>query len=254
MRNLPAMGLIMWDQLTDPYDHVELASNMAKIDQHDHTPGRGIQLTTQSFAPESITSAQLANNSITSAKIENGTIQVADLATSLQNKVATSRKSLKIDTEESRTNTAFGLLPTPDQVEVTLSENGILVVGYQATWQQSVESTARADIFLNGVQLQKAFPNENAVSAAGMGSAIAKWATLGTSSAGLVSQGAEGGGYPGDVATGQIIGGGNSFWGLCFIFAAPATYKVSIQFRSTPSGTVTVKKRKLWVEARSFAE
>jgi hypothetical protein len=49
------MGLEMWDQGGDAYNYVQLASNFAKLDEHDHTPGRGIQLTTESIANGSIT-------------------------------------------------------------------------------------------------------------------------------------------------------------------------------------------------------
>src|SRR4051812_26149246 len=44
-----------------------------------------------------------------------------------------------IATEESRTNVAYGKLPTPDQVSgVVLPPNGLIVVVYQALWKSSV--------------------------------------------------------------------------------------------------------------------
>jgi hypothetical protein len=42
--NTLKMALKVWDQLADPYNHTQLADNWSKIDQHDHTPGRGVQL------------------------------------------------------------------------------------------------------------------------------------------------------------------------------------------------------------------
>lgn len=54
-RTTSSMGLRLWDQLTDPYNNAQLADNFAKIDGHDHTPGRGVQITTQGIANESIT-------------------------------------------------------------------------------------------------------------------------------------------------------------------------------------------------------
>jgi hypothetical protein len=59
----------MWDQIQDPYDHTQAANNFAKLDAHDHTPGRGVQLTTQSIEGEAITTALLSSESITTAKL-----------------------------------------------------------------------------------------------------------------------------------------------------------------------------------------
>lgn len=64
------MGLAVWDLGTDGYDHTDLADNWTAVDTHDHSPGKGVQLSGDS----------LANNSITSAKIVDGTIATADLA------------------------------------------------------------------------------------------------------------------------------------------------------------------------------
>lgn len=58
------MGLRVWDQLLDDYDHDQLADNWAKIDNHDHTPGRGVLLTTESIANASITLPQMASGSL----------------------------------------------------------------------------------------------------------------------------------------------------------------------------------------------
>lgn len=85
------MGLRVWDQTSDLYDHDQLADNWYKVDLHDHTPGRGIQIPTEGIEDAAITSdklastlaidtAQIANNAVTSAKIADGTIAVGDLA------------------------------------------------------------------------------------------------------------------------------------------------------------------------------
>lgn len=58
------MGLRAWNQLLDDYDHDQLADNWAKIDMHDHTPGRGVLLTTESIANSSITLPQMASGSL----------------------------------------------------------------------------------------------------------------------------------------------------------------------------------------------
>ena len=40
----PNMSLSVWNSLTDPYDHAQLASNFIALDQHDHSVGKGTQI------------------------------------------------------------------------------------------------------------------------------------------------------------------------------------------------------------------
>jgi hypothetical protein len=54
------MALKVWDQLIDPYNHTELADNWAKVDAHDHTPGRGVQITSGAIADASIQTRHIA--------------------------------------------------------------------------------------------------------------------------------------------------------------------------------------------------
>ena len=56
----PKMVLKVWNLLTDPYDHDQLADNWAKVDQHDHTTNRGVQIPTEGIFDGAITSAKLA--------------------------------------------------------------------------------------------------------------------------------------------------------------------------------------------------
>ncbi len=56
----PKMSLSVWNQLTDPYDHAQLADNFSKIDFHDHTPGRGVLIPTEGIADGAVTVAKLA--------------------------------------------------------------------------------------------------------------------------------------------------------------------------------------------------
>lgn len=66
------MGLIKWTEGTDPYDHAQLASNFQRIDEHDHTQGKGARLKSASLENEAIGTAQLANLSVTDAKLAGG--------------------------------------------------------------------------------------------------------------------------------------------------------------------------------------
>lgn len=87
----PKMGLKVWNLLTDPYDHAQLADNWAKVDQHDHTEGKGAQIPTGGIADGAITASKidptalptlsLADNSVTTAKILNGAVTNAKLGT-----------------------------------------------------------------------------------------------------------------------------------------------------------------------------
>jgi hypothetical protein len=54
------MGLRIWNLLTDLYDHAQLADNWAKVDYHDHSPGKGVQIPTEGIADAAVTAAKLS--------------------------------------------------------------------------------------------------------------------------------------------------------------------------------------------------
>lgn len=151
---------------------------------------------------------------------------------------------------ESRTNVAFGTMPTPDQVTgIVLPTSGLIRVWYQAAWQESVASAASAAIFVGASQLQLAgagAPAAQSASVADSGTPAVN-RPLFTTPSGLSSGSPSSTNYTGDVTTGQVLGGGP-----VDIFAAAGTYTVSVQFKAS-SGSVTALNRKLWVQALSFA-
>lgn len=57
------MGLTVWDQLNDPYDHQELEANWVAIDDHDHTPGKGVSPLPLDAIPE-IDGTKIADDSL----------------------------------------------------------------------------------------------------------------------------------------------------------------------------------------------
>ncbi len=61
-----------------------------------------------------------------------------------------------ITTQESRENTAFGKMPTADEVTVVLPENGLIAVAFHGMWQQFGAGTAKAAIFIGANQLKSA--------------------------------------------------------------------------------------------------
>lgn len=58
-RTSPKIGLTVWTDLTDPYDHDQLADNWLKVDQHDHSEGRGVQVSTNGIFDGAITGEKL---------------------------------------------------------------------------------------------------------------------------------------------------------------------------------------------------
>lgn len=57
----PKMSLSVWNHQGDPYDHAQLADNWSKVDFHDHTPGRGVQIPTEGIADYAVTAIKLSS-------------------------------------------------------------------------------------------------------------------------------------------------------------------------------------------------
>src|SRR3954468_10702791 len=55
------MSLRIWNLLTDLYDHAQLADNWAKVDYHDHSPGKGVQIPTDGIADGAVTGSKVAS-------------------------------------------------------------------------------------------------------------------------------------------------------------------------------------------------
>lgn len=56
----PKMALNVWDHINDLYDHDQIANNWMKVDFHDHTPGRGVQIPTEGIFDGAITKEKLS--------------------------------------------------------------------------------------------------------------------------------------------------------------------------------------------------
>jgi hypothetical protein len=54
------MGLRIWNQLSDLYNHDQLADNWSKVDLHDHTPGRGIRIPAEGIGDEAIIGSKIS--------------------------------------------------------------------------------------------------------------------------------------------------------------------------------------------------
>lgn len=73
------MSLTAWDQNSDPYSHSQLSNNFIAIDNHDHTSGKGLPITTDAIDDGSITTAKLADNAISTIKIQDASVTPAKL-------------------------------------------------------------------------------------------------------------------------------------------------------------------------------
>lgn len=192
---------------------------------------------------------------ILGTQIKNGTITEAQLGEALKTTLAEragllSQKSI-IATEQAREKNTFGTLATPDEVTVTLPENGLIAIVFQAKWK-TTGNPSNAAIFLDSNQLKTAaFEKANPVVQTTAIKLINKWSPLATYGGGLISESVTTE-YLGDVTTGQVAGynpQNATEWGYggpCYVFAAAGTHKVSVQFAAS-SGKVTVSNRKLWV-------
>lgn len=65
----PNMGLTAWTSPTDPYNSTQLALNFKKVDDHDHSPGKGKGLSSNSLADGSVGTVKLADNAVEFAKL-----------------------------------------------------------------------------------------------------------------------------------------------------------------------------------------
>lgn len=182
-----------------------------------------------------------------------------------------------IATEESRTNVAYGLLTTPDRVSsIVLPTGGLLRILFIAEAKESVAGAGRAAIIVGDTLLRAASHAPHRVLDDTMEQeaslqdvdAANTYNILTTFPGGLVGGSS--------VVTGSTSGGAGDNprvvatvsasadpyvaragavdldqGGFCIVEAAAGTYDVSVQFKSS-SGSVTVKNRKLWVEAIGF--
>lgn len=195
------------------------------------------------------------NNVLTWA---NGNIDAVNLTAAAAQSAAmnqsgqTVKGAVNIATSQNTSSTTFTTLATPDQVTgIVLPANGLISVWYQATWQESVSTAARAAVFLGSNEVLGASANAPGTTGveASIGGTVNKNVPLATMGTGLFSPSGSTG-YTGDVTTGQYVGTTGAP-GVNYIFAAAGTYTVSVQFKCS-SGTVTASNRKLWVQALSF--
>lgn len=177
-----------------------------------------------------------------------------------------------IATEQTTTSTSFVALTTPDLVSgVVVPEDGVLRVGFEALWKSSVEVVHQAAIFIgeNQLKIHESGWSAPRVQAARLSNTdTGVYHTIFSFKGGLLSDNCAGQSVV-KVATGQVLGlqgaaesevNGSSvtigdddyYGGFVDIVGLPAgSYDVGVRYKTT-SGTLSVKDRRLWVEAIGF--
>ena len=178
-----------------------------------------------------------------------------------------------IPAEESRTGTGYGMLPTPDRVPgLTLPQDGLFVVRFDAKVKSSVAGAGRVALHLNETQLRTRTNGQLAQieSAPTRATEPGTFCTVLTTSFGLVSSLA-GVGITPDVTTGQTWGISYAepftmrydiqntirevtglATGVCLIWAAAGIYDISVRYLAS-SGSISAKERKLLVSTEGFS-
>lgn len=251
----PRMSLKVWNAASDPYDHEQLADNFLKLDQHDHSPGRGTPIGGAGIQPGAITSTHvypgalgadsLGTGSITEDKLANGAVTSPKISSAVLASLGLSDgaiirqgKSI-VPTEETRAVATLGSLTTADQVQVTLATEGLIYVVFMAEIKETVADAGIVELRLdtggfagpaNGLQAN--------------GTAINVYGGVITS----------------DMFSG--VGGGLHFVNTmasatqqpAMVHAVRATAgvrTVSVAYGAT-TGTIFAKNRRLWVWTRGF--
>lgn len=79
MRTGINISLTIWDQETDPYDHDQLAANWDAVDNHDHTSGKGLAISTGAIAANAVTTAKIAANAVTNTQLAGTSVATANI-------------------------------------------------------------------------------------------------------------------------------------------------------------------------------
>lgn len=70
----PRMSLKVWNSSADPYSHEQLADNFLKLDQHDHSQGRGTQIPGAGIQPGAITAEHIYPGAISGDALGSGSV------------------------------------------------------------------------------------------------------------------------------------------------------------------------------------
>jgi hypothetical protein len=75
----PNMGLTTWPNLSDVFNHTQLAANFTALDTHDHTSTKGVQVGVGGLAPLTVGTGQLQDQSVATTKLADLGVTTAKL-------------------------------------------------------------------------------------------------------------------------------------------------------------------------------
>lgn len=163
----PRMSLKIWNAASDPYDHEQLADNFLKLDQHDHSQGRGTAIGSDGIRDGAITGSHiypgtlgadsLAAGSVDTTNLADNSVTVGKLDTSLLDLMAlnaggvTRRAYAEVLTDQTAVLAVNGDLATAGpSVTVTVPTNGLVLL----RWELELRTT-------NGANQAIAFLNQD---------------------------------------------------------------------------------------------
>jgi len=125
------MGLVEWNELTDPYDSSQLVFNWEAIDNHNHTTGKGVQIPTGGIIDGAITNAKVNSSAaIVYSKLNlGGNVVNADISSSAA--IANSKLATSGVTAGSYNN-------------VTVNDRGIVTAGANIGYGSTLPSSPAA--------------------------------------------------------------------------------------------------------------
>lgn len=155
-----------------------------------------------------------------------------------ERRYATGVQKRSISTEQSRTSVAFGLMPTPDMVVVTLKEGQWCQIGFLGIWKSSASGVGRATINVGPIESGTHVGPSGASEASSLET---KFALLSSEPAGLVGGAAE---ITSVRTHGQALATVAGTGGFCMVVneGELAEVRISVQTKSS-SGSVTMKNR-----------
>jgi hypothetical protein len=152
----PNLGLAIWNDSSDNWNTDQLRNNWAKLEFHDHGPGRGMQIPTEGLQDGAVTAAKMAPGA---NAIQNGSVTPAKFAalpatkvykgsiTALPNGVET---TLTFDTERFDSANLHDNTTNPDRL--TCQQAGLYLI--TLSFNSNVSPTTgvlRAGIYKNGI-------------------------------------------------------------------------------------------------------
>jgi hypothetical protein len=264
-----------------PLAYILVPANATKIENINVENVAPLAVAGLPMGKETITEAMLKALAVGTPKLAEGAVTGEKLSKAVATSASLNYSGVKakgfvnIPAEESRTNIAFGTMPTPDEVTVELPANGLILIAYQAMIHASSLGGVHAAIFLNETQLKAAqtptfiggeYLFEQPVAVQSGEAPTESFHVITTSSQTGLAIDTGSGRYAGNVTTGQILGikgsaiVGDGITGApIYVFANAGTYKVSVQFMGRKpeseaiATTATVKNRALWVKAEAFS-